>query len=653
MIRVGQMLLASALKRHLRIAGGAIRPLSGAFASLQVASRDAVEIHPWHQLLHSVRTEVTSLHHNVAAVLAEQFGTSWRPSVASEPVWLLGRCYMAEDAPIDSVHPHRCSSVDALLEDTGSPAEFDQAWGQISRMTYRRGFAPMYRCVRDASSESNQRAQYIKLTSDAGWGCMIRVGQMLLASALKRHLRIAGGAIRPLSGAFARADTDLEKDCMNSPLERQFMDDPSHTRSPFSIFAFIRAAYGNEITDPGLAFLNAGSARGAVVRGPKRMLTEKKPGDWFGPTTVSETIAALVDQHPDLRSTLAVYVDSDGMLYEDEVRALGLGRADPSAADLGSDVVAASAATTDVAAGGPASPCLDDFEMIGEEAEVGEDAHGKSWCDSASGDIHSTPWVRSVLLLFPLQLGVEKHVCSAHVPGILRYFELPASLGAMGGRPRMAHFFVGRHTSGLLYVDPHVVQPAAVYGSDEDYDQDTFRNVPTVQVIPVEQIDSSLSVAFFCQCEQDLRELARGLRQIEVANSSAAIRAECTRPLSLRLLQSAWHTVPPTAIAEASQSGEATWEEGVETVEVEAADSYDGEWGTQDAEADDQTASFRGDADRALHPVVVVAAEAHPSFLPQQLVNSEAFNSEAGSDAKAAHLARSISVGQPWSMFEA
>merc|ERR1712136_623175 len=65
----------------------------------------------------------------------------------------------------------------------GTPDEFATAWSQITRMTYRQGFAPMYRPV----SVCPDRQQYVRLTSDAGWGCMIRVGQMLLATALRRH----------------------------------------------------------------------------------------------------------------------------------------------------------------------------------------------------------------------------------------------------------------------------------------------------------------------------------------------------------------------------------------------------------------------------------------------------------------------------------
>lgn len=42
----------------------------------------------------------------------------------------------------------------------------------IAWFTYRKGFSPLYGS---------------KSTTDAGWGCMIRTGQMLLHEALLRH----------------------------------------------------------------------------------------------------------------------------------------------------------------------------------------------------------------------------------------------------------------------------------------------------------------------------------------------------------------------------------------------------------------------------------------------------------------------------------
>jgi len=693
---------------------------SEGFASLQAVDawhekrrQEAVDIHQWKQLMYSVRTQVTSLHHNVCAAVCETLSIgAWRPEDCGDDVWLLGRRYKAaEDARDDNAHAVTSSSSSGrLTRDTattvhgaesdgassstsaprpcGTVEDFAVAWSQILRMTYRKGFAPMYRCVRTASASSEERAQYIRLTSDAGWGCMIRVGQMLLAATLKRLREEEASRRKPGKGISPLAVP---------PIERQFLDDPRADKSPFSIFKFIRTAYGREVTDPesttggGPAPIITTSSveDGDVVAddvgsalpqpAPTRQLTEKKPGDWFGPTTVSETIAALVEQNSQLKGRLAVYVESDGVLYEDEVRALGHGHdivngvfpsvlAPPSPPTLtrqspllGTSRAGSSASGRPLQTRSPyQSPMLvpqtatryksiqqrprtcseDDFEMVstasvsstsgwnsaaaspllemlpppqvtrsapgssaqaattdsGEEfeeargceadvmvgsfseaanaqwsldglddglddsmllpppaeplpeetddeehevvASVAGGATSSSSCPASpalSSSSCSQRWKRPVLILFPLQLGLEKHVSQTHISSVLRYFELPCSLGAMGGRPRMAHFFVGRRGNSILYVDPHVVQPAMACNDDDDEeDFETFLNLSTVQTIQVDHIDSSISFAFFCRSEADLRLVIDGIRRVDATEADAPIRAEKTRPLALR-----------------------------------------------------------------------------------------------------------------------
>jgi hypothetical protein len=156
-------------------------------------------------------------------------------------------------------------------------------------------------------------------------------------------------------------------------------------------------------------------------------------------------------------------------------------------------------------------------------------------CSSASND----RWRKAVLLLFPLQLGCEKYVGEDRIPALLRYFEIPSSLGAMGGRPRMAHFFVGRQEQSLLYVDPHFVQSAVTLATENECnegscDLTTYRNLPKVQTIPVEHIDSSISFAFYIRSEAELLELIEKLREIDASEAHAPIRVEDTRPAALR-----------------------------------------------------------------------------------------------------------------------
>jgi len=601
----------------------AITALSDRSRSADMGS--TVCIAPLEQLVHTLRTKVTSWHHNVAAAISETFSTPWRPT--NEPVWLLGHRFDAiakpsggtqGDADVgDEINNGGTSSGSASASGAdgngpvasgadgsftsvsgaevgsasdgcyGMPQEFVLAWAQISRMTYRQGFAPMYRCVRPVGTD--ERRRYIRLTSDAGWGCMIRVGQMLLATVLKRHYGVSADGV---TTAHAASDDILAGNETPACLERQFLDSPCPKRSPFSIFGFVRAAHGREVSAPPNDDMGAGDSKPNTEAPRTRQLTQKLPGDWFGPTTISETIAALVERSEEHRRSLVVFLDTDGVLYEDEVRALAMGEElhglspqqhllqpasgldgwRPSTAgscshrDSDDEFMVVSTPSMSPASpqflqstaqsdGGQLSPaflpdaCCDMAESFQElqpgldllelqlpPPEVGLEEplmSGSAPPDPAPPPSHAArpaTWQRAVLLLFPLQLGLEKCVSRASVPALLRYFELPTSLGAMGGRPRMAHFFVGRQGRELLYVDPHVVQPAAI-------SSEAFHNTPTVQSIPVEHIDSSISFAFYCRNEADLADLLEGLRSIEASEENAPIHSEPTRPYALRTVQ--------------------------------------------------------------------------------------------------------------------
>ncbi|KAF9360468.1 Cysteine protease atg4 [Mortierella sp. NVP85] len=144
-------------------------------------------------------------------------------------------------------------------------AEFQQdfTWGLIW-CTYRHGYAPI--------RPSN-------FVTDVGWGCMLRSGQGLLANALAVQF-MGRGWNRPFPG-------DHNWDIYVRILS-WFLDD-MNAKYPFSVHRI--ALLGKQLG--------------------------KNIGQWFGPSTTSQVIQALVHNFPG--SGLNVYVTTDGVIYKNQV----------------------------------------------------------------------------------------------------------------------------------------------------------------------------------------------------------------------------------------------------------------------------------------------------------------------------------------------
>ncbi|KAI9342602.1 hypothetical protein BDR26DRAFT_859237 [Obelidium mucronatum] len=117
-------------------------------------------------------------------------------------------------------------------------------------------------------------------TSDVGWGCMMRSGQMLLANAFVYHLL---GRDWRLSSNTGKAWDDYVK------IITWFLDSNS---SPYSIH------------------------RIALIG----MQYDKAIGEWFGPTTIAQVLRVLHENQLS-ESKLALHIVNDGTLLLDELNA--------------------------------------------------------------------------------------------------------------------------------------------------------------------------------------------------------------------------------------------------------------------------------------------------------------------------------------------
>ncbi|ORY49948.1 hypothetical protein BCR33DRAFT_676867 [Rhizoclosmatium globosum] len=118
-------------------------------------------------------------------------------------------------------------------------------------------------------------------TSDVGWGCMLRSGQMLLANAFIYHLL---GRDWRLASNTGKAWDEYVK------IITWFLDSNS---SPYSIHRI--ALIGQQY--------------------------DKNIGEWFGPTTIAQVLRVLHENVQTTETKLAVHIVNDGTLLLDELYA--------------------------------------------------------------------------------------------------------------------------------------------------------------------------------------------------------------------------------------------------------------------------------------------------------------------------------------------
>ncbi|XP_050313263.1 cysteine protease atg4da [Anthonomus grandis grandis] len=187
-----------------------------------------------------VKTRFLSMWNNMKYEL-NSVGAKLKPYFSKEsPVWLLGMCYRkleassSESAELGTdVAAFQNQSEISANEEEGIEA-FKKDFISKIWLTYRREFQ-----ILNGSAYS----------SDCGWGCMIRSGQMMIAQALVLHF---------LGREWRYNAEQRETTVYHRKIIKWFGDKPSRN-SPLSLHSLVRIGEG----------------------------LGKKPGDWYGPGLVA------------------------------------------------------------------------------------------------------------------------------------------------------------------------------------------------------------------------------------------------------------------------------------------------------------------------------------------------------------------------------
>eukprot|EP01094_Clydonella_sp_ATCC50884_P022419 TRINITY_DN5135_c1_g3_i1.p1 TRINITY_DN5135_c1_g3~~TRINITY_DN5135_c1_g3_i1.p1 ORF type:complete len:348 (+),score=67.14 TRINITY_DN5135_c1_g3_i1:593-1636(+) len=180
----------------------------------------------------------------------------------------------------------------------------------------------------------------------------------------------------------------------------------------------------------------------------------KEVGQWFGPSTAINAVQQLHAIHQ--RTAFNMFIADDGVVYLDQLRR---------------------------AARSPQDPDADTFSPV--------------------------------LLMIPVRVGLDR-LNPLYLSAIRECFHYRQSLGIIGGRPRASLYFVASQGNTLLYLDPHVVQPAVNMGKKR-FDHSSY-HCKALKRINIVDADPSMAIAFLIHTQQDLDEFAA--RTFEICGQS-------------------------------------------------------------------------------------------------------------------------------------
>ncbi|KAM9346171.1 cysteine protease atg4da-like [Symphorus nematophorus] len=314
------------------------------------------------------------------------------------------------------------------LKDQGEREHFRRSFTSLLWLTYRRGFPPL------AGGS---------LTTDSGWGCVLRTGQMLLARGLLLHL-MPPGWTWSVSHHVVRDDMDLPVTRTTDRLERglNLKEEPSkrgrtlsldfHQHRPMEAsHRRIVSWFADHPTAPfGIhKLVELGKSSG------------KKAGDWYGPSIAAHILRKAVAASADIPDVV-VYVAQDCTIY------------------------------------------LEDVTRLCERPPP------QSW--------------QSVIILVPVRLGGQD-LNPSYITCVKKLLTLQCCIGIIGGKPKHSLFFVGFQDDHLLYLDPHYCQPT-VDITKENFPLASF-HCKYPRKMSFSRMDPSCTIGFYAKSRKDFESL--------------------------------------------------------------------------------------------------------------------------------------------------
>lgn len=406
-----------------------------------------------------MKTKFLSVWHNVKYSWALKTKTSFS---RNSPVLLLGKCYHFKVEDDDSPTEEACCEATDEDFSMGNVEAFRRDFASRVWLTYREEFPPLPGST---------------LTSDCGWGCMLRAGQMMLAQALSLHLLgrdwtwSEALTLQPLdtetwtTSAAKRLVASLEASLQPGSSQLK-----SRAKSPAQAFgsaeeadAHLKEMYHRTLVS---WFGDSPSSQLGLHRLVQLGLAlGKQAGDWYGPAIVAHILKKAVEEAIDpILAGITAYVSQDCTVYSADV--------------------------------------MDSHRAPGAE----QDSPPNNEPSAAD-----PPDSRAVVILIPVRLGGEK-TNPDYINFVKNILSLDYCLGIIGGKPKQACYIVGFQDDSLIYMDPHYCQ-SFVDVSSSDFPLQSF-HCPSPKKMSFSKMDPSCTIGFYSRSVKDFERISQELTKL-------------------------------------------------------------------------------------------------------------------------------------------
>ncbi|XP_072420534.1 cysteine protease atg4da isoform X2 [Chiloscyllium punctatum] len=379
----------------------------------------------------------------------------------TSPIFLLGRCYCFEseaDLPSNSDTSYETGS-----DQSSSPPSvglFRKDFASRIWLTYRREFPQLEGSV---------------WTTDCGWGCMLRSGQMLLAQGLLVHLLSRNWTWSDVLLSVeseAESRSPSKSNTLNWPIFSEVLgsqlDRSRSLRDTQRTTVMQRPTQAqrrtNMVDKEELEHRKIISWFGDYPKAPfgVHQLVEhgkrsgKKAGDWYGPSIVAHIIKRAVERAEESESlNIAVYVAQDCTVYKGDVVNL---------------------------------------------------------CETPlkGGKVPGSDW-KSVIILVPVRLGGE-NLNPVYMQCVKEILKLECCIGIIGGKPKHSLYFIGFQDDFLLYLDPHYCQPV-VDVTKHDFQLESFHCI-SPRKLSFSKMDPSCTIGFYARTKEDFENLCKTVTMV-------------------------------------------------------------------------------------------------------------------------------------------